>query len=183
MYKYWLPIELFVLILLTFHPFLVVTARYSLHINCGGKLISRGSMTYDDDSQEAGPARFRRTASNWIFSNTGHFFDSGRVDYYTWSNTTKLAMDNGELYMDARVSALSLTYYGFCMGNGSYTVNLHFAEIMFTDDQTYSSLGRRIFDIYIQVHGFIILLFSTTCLILNNCLLIIINLMNNLCLD
>ncbi|GLT38035.1 hypothetical protein SLA2020_123060 [Shorea laevis] len=32
----------------------------------------------------------------------------------------------------------------------SNTVNLHFAEIMFTDDKTYSSLGRRIFDIYIQ---------------------------------
>nr|KYP42686.1 putative LRR receptor-like serine/threonine-protein kinase At1g53420 family [Cajanus cajan] len=123
---------------------------YSLHINCGGKLISKGNMVYDDDSQEAGPARFRRSESNWVFSNTGHFFDSSRVDYYTWSNTTKLAMDNAELYMDARVSALSLTYYGFCMGNGSYTISLHFAEIMFTDDQTYSSLGRRVFDIYIQ---------------------------------
>ncbi|KAL2594565.1 hypothetical protein AAZV13_12G196600 [Glycine max] len=99
---------------------------------------------------KTGPARFRRTGSNWVFSNTGHFFDSSRLDYYTWSNTTKLAMDNGELYMDARVSALSLTYYAFCMGNGSYTVSLHFAEIMFTDDQTYSSLGRRVFDIYIQ---------------------------------
>ncbi|CAJ2642040.1 unnamed protein product [Trifolium pratense] len=59
-------------------------------------------------------------------------------------------MENSELYMDARVSPLSLTYYGFCLGNGNYTVNLHFAEIMFTDDQTYNSLGRRIFDIYIQ---------------------------------
>ncbi|GAU31586.1 hypothetical protein TSUD_54090 [Trifolium subterraneum] len=34
--------------------------------------------------------------------------------------------------------------------NGSYTVKLHFAEIMFTDDQTYRSLGRRVFDIYLQ---------------------------------
>ncbi|KAJ1441585.1 Serine/threonine-protein kinase, active site [Sesbania bispinosa] len=124
---------------------------YSLHINCGGKLItSNERMTYDDDSNEAGPATSYRTGSNWAVSNTGHFFDSGRIDYYTWSNSTKLAMDNGELYMDARVSPLSLTYYGFCLGNGNYTVNLHFAEIMFTDDQTYSSLGRRVFDIYIQ---------------------------------
>ncbi|XP_027927403.1 probable leucine-rich repeat receptor-like serine/threonine-protein kinase At3g14840 isoform X1 [Vigna unguiculata] len=123
---------------------------YSLHVNCGGKLISNGNIKYDDDSQEAGPARFRQTGSNWVFSNTGHFFDSGRVDYYTWSNTTKLDMNNGELYMDARVSALSLIYYAFCMGNGSYTISLHFAEIMFTHDQTYSSLGRRIFDIYVQ---------------------------------
>lgn len=142
---------------------MVVPAFYSLHVNCGGKLISNGNIKYDDDSQEAGPARFRRTGSNWVFSNTGHFFDSGRVDYYTWSNTTKLDINNGELYMDARVSPLSLTYYAFCMGNGSYTISLHFAEIMFTDDQTYSSLGRRVFDIYVQVHGFIILPLSTTC--------------------
>ncbi|RYR50523.1 hypothetical protein Ahy_A07g037153 isoform B [Arachis hypogaea] len=59
-------------------------------------------------------------------------------------------MENDELYRDARVSPVSLTYYAFCLGNGNYTVNLHFAEIMFTDDKTYSSLGRRVFDIYIQ---------------------------------
>ncbi|MED6135045.1 hypothetical protein PIB30_042582 [Stylosanthes scabra] len=126
---------------------------YSLHINCGGKLITyNGNITYDEDSQEAGPARSLRSGSNWAVSNTGHFFDSGVVDYYTWSNSniSKLAVNNAELYTDARVSALSLTYYAFCMGYGSYTVNLHFAEIMFTDDQTYSSLGRRVFDIYIQ---------------------------------
>jgi len=72
-------------------------------------------------------------------------------------------MNNAELNMDARVSPLSLTYYAFCMGNGSYTISLHFAEIMFTNDETYSSLGRRVFDIYVQVHGFIILPLSTTC--------------------
>ncbi|KDP24891.1 hypothetical protein JCGZ_25153 [Jatropha curcas] len=36
------------------------------------------------------------------------------------------------------------------MENGNYTVGLHFAEIICTDDNTYSSLGRLIFDIYIQ---------------------------------
>ncbi|XP_019449222.1 PREDICTED: probable leucine-rich repeat receptor-like serine/threonine-protein kinase At3g14840 isoform X2 [Lupinus angustifolius] len=124
---------------------------YSLYINCGGKLItSNGSKSYDDDSSDMGAARFRQTGTNWAVMTGGHFLDSGRSDYYKWSNTTKLAMDNAELYMDARVSPNSLTYYGFCMGNGNYTVNLHFAEIMFTDDKTYSSLGRRVFDIYIQ---------------------------------
>ena len=43
-----------------------------------------------------------------------------------------------------------MTYYGFFLANGSYTVNLHFAEIMFTDHETYGSLGRRVFDIYMQ---------------------------------
>ncbi|KAK2422691.1 putative leucine-rich repeat receptor serine/threonine-protein kinase [Trifolium repens] len=32
----------------------------------------------------------------------------------------------------------------------STTVDLHFAEIMFINDQTYGSLGRRLFDIYLQ---------------------------------
>ncbi|KAI5411530.1 hypothetical protein KIW84_056557 [Lathyrus oleraceus] len=59
-------------------------------------------------------------------------------------------MVDSELYMKARVSPISLTYYGFCLANGNYTVNLHFAEIMFTDGQTYGSLGRRVFDIYLQ---------------------------------
>lgn len=62
-------------------------------------------------------------------------------------------MADTELYMDARGSPISLTYYGFCLAKGRYTVNLHFAEIMFTNDQSYGSLGRRVFDIYLQVHA------------------------------
>jgi len=62
-------------------------------------------------------------------------------------------MTDAELYMIARGSPISLTYFGFCLANGNYTVNLYFAEIMFTDDQTYGSLGRRVFDIYLQVHA------------------------------
>ncbi|RDX97093.1 putative leucine-rich repeat receptor-like serine/threonine-protein kinase, partial [Mucuna pruriens] len=136
--------------LVVVNQFLLVSASYSLYINCGGKLVTfGGNKTYDDDSNDTGPARFRYSGTNWALINTGHFFDS-HTDYYTWTNTTKLVMDNAELYMDARVSPNSLTYYGFCLGNGNYTVNLHFAEIMFTNDTTYSSLGRRVFDIYIQ---------------------------------
>ena len=74
-------------------------------------------------------------------------------------------MNNSALYMNARLSALSLTYYAFCLGNGNYTVKLQFAEIMFTDDKTYSSLGRRIFDVYIQVVNYIILSSSVAILI------------------
>lgn len=50
----------------------------------------------------------------------------------------------------ARSSHVSLTYFRYCLDNGSYDVSLHFAEIQFTNDNTSSSLGRRIFDIYIQ---------------------------------
>ncbi|PKI32723.1 hypothetical protein CRG98_046897 [Punica granatum] len=58
--------------------------------------------------------------------------------------------DDPRLYMTARLSPISLTYYGFCLENGNYTVTLHFAEIMFSRNNSYTSLGRRIFDIYIQ---------------------------------
>ncbi|KAI3865170.1 hypothetical protein MKX03_016110 [Papaver bracteatum] len=48
------------------------------------------------------------------------------------------------------VSSLSLTYYGFCLLNGNYIVKLHFAEIIFDANDSYGSLGRRVFDIYVQ---------------------------------
>jgi hypothetical protein len=75
----------------------------------------------------------------------------GQTDLYIMPNSSSLSMTNPELYMNARLSPLSLTYYAFCLGNANYKVDLHFAEIIFTDDKTYNSLGRRIFDIYIQV--------------------------------
>ncbi|GLT38037.1 hypothetical protein SLA2020_123080 [Shorea laevis] len=123
---------------------------YSLYLNCGGREVIVKGTKYEDDGDAAGPSRFVERSSNWAISNTGHFLDSKNpVDFITRSKS-KLFGKDSELYMNARLSAISLTYYGFCMRDGNYTVNLHFAEIMFTDDKTYNSLGRRIFDIYIQ---------------------------------
>ncbi|OMO74702.1 hypothetical protein CCACVL1_16525 [Corchorus capsularis] len=125
---------------------------YSLHINCGGREETVGGTIYEDDRDGAGPSKFFQSRTNWAFSSTGHFLDDDRpTDTYIWTNTSKLPnMNASQLYMNARLSPISLTYYGFCLGNGNYTVNLHFAEIMFTNDNTYNSLGRRIFDIYLQ---------------------------------
>ncbi|KAJ9561089.1 hypothetical protein OSB04_006249 [Centaurea solstitialis] len=92
---------------------------------------------------------FSMDARRWRFSNTGNFLDHGGDDSYILTNTSRV-VNNSRLYQTARTSALSLTYYGVCMRNGSYNVSLHFAEIRFTDNGTYSSLGRRVFDIYIQ---------------------------------
>ncbi|PRQ30917.1 putative protein kinase RLK-Pelle-DLSV family [Rosa chinensis] len=88
------------------------------------------------------------SSTNWVSSSTGYFpDDDSSTDHFTWSNnSSRLSMVNGQLYTTARLSPISLTYYGFCLLNGNYTVNLHFAEIMFTNGPTYSSLGRRIFD-------------------------------------
>ncbi|RXH84059.1 hypothetical protein DVH24_026958 [Malus domestica] len=127
---------------------------YSLHINCGGKqfTVPGGKDTvYDDDTFSAGPSSFYKSTTNWALSSTGYFPDDDRpYDTFTWTNETRLSMANPQLYMNARLSPISLTYFGFCLGNGNYTVNLHFAEIMFRNGKTYKSLGRRIFDIYIQ---------------------------------
>ncbi|RVW81927.1 putative LRR receptor-like serine/threonine-protein kinase [Vitis vinifera] len=123
-----------------------------MHINCGGKeVIVDGNTTYEDDTDSGGPSKFYQSRTNWAFSSTGHFMDDDRpTDSFIGTNVSRLTMENSGLYTTARLSALSLTYYGFCLENGNYTVKLHFAEITFTDDKTYSSLGRRLFDVYVQ---------------------------------
>ncbi|KAK3424565.1 hypothetical protein EUGRSUZ_F01357 [Eucalyptus grandis] len=128
--------------------------RYNLFINCGGNKAKIRGTTYEDDLWEATPSSFFRS-DYWACSSTGHFTDCNIATYgYTVKNTSILPMNNAQLYMTARRSAISLTYYGFCLMNGSYNVTLHFAEIMFTDDKylvlANQSLGRRAFNIYIQ---------------------------------
>lgn len=124
-----------------------------MHINCGGSELSvDGNTKYEADTESGGPSRFVQSRSNWAFSSTGHFLDDDRPsDSYIWTNASRLYMNNTDLYKNARLSPLSLSYYGFCLLNGNYTLKLHFAKIMFTDDKNYSSLGRRIFDVYVQV--------------------------------
>ncbi|CAL5201066.1 unnamed protein product [Lathyrus oleraceus] len=127
---------------------------YSLYINCGGNHEQVNGTSYEYDQDSSGPARFYVSDNptvKWAFSSTGKFIDSDIFgNTFTPESISKLTMVDSELYMKARVSPISLTYYGFCLANGNYTVNLHFAEIMFTDGQTYGSLGRRVFDIYLQ---------------------------------
>ncbi|KAB2029390.1 hypothetical protein ES319_D05G159500v1 [Gossypium barbadense] len=65
-------------------------------------------------------------------------------------NFSVLRTNNSELYTRARLSPLSRTYYFRCLANGNYTVTLHFAEIVIRDNRSYQSLGRRIFDVYVQ---------------------------------
>ncbi|KAL0743615.1 hypothetical protein Bca4012_085128 [Brassica carinata] len=123
---------------------------YGLHINCGGTELTINGTKYDTDTSEK-PFN-DDTRNGWISSNTGNFLDDERSPKgeTLWENKSELTIADPSLYTHARLSAISLTYYAFCLGQGNYTVNLHFAEIMFTGNQTFSSLGRRFFDIYVQ---------------------------------
>ncbi|XP_019198423.1 PREDICTED: probable leucine-rich repeat receptor-like serine/threonine-protein kinase At3g14840 [Ipomoea nil] len=123
---------------------------YSFHINCGGGIVLIGDTTYEADEDSTGFAKFvpKATKENWATSSTGVFWDRNRTldDYTATSNIS----DVPEIYNTARLSPLSLTYYGRCLANGNYTVKLHFAEIVIRDNRSFQSLGRRIFDVYMQ---------------------------------
>ncbi|XP_020202017.1 probable LRR receptor-like serine/threonine-protein kinase RFK1 isoform X1 [Cajanus cajan] len=131
--------------------------RYSscLHVNCGGKDLNvkddKGENLYVGDIDVPGGTAtyFYSDNDNWGFSSTGDFMDDYEAQNIRY--TVSLPSSNmPELYKTARVSPITLTYFHNCMENGNYTVNLHFAEIQFTNDKTYKSLGTRIFDIYVQ---------------------------------
>ncbi|CAM8898209.1 unnamed protein product [Rhodiola kirilowii] len=130
---------------------------YNMYINSGGpnvKIRRNNQVTsYEgDDGLVGGAANFylsSTSSANWGVSSSGDFMDDNN-----FLNTRYIASLSSpslsELYTTARISPLSLTYYRYCMMNGNYTVNLHFAELQFTNDSSYSSLGRRVFAIYIQ---------------------------------
>ena len=127
-----------------------------LHVNSGGKDATvkenKTNFVYEGDGGvEGGAAKyFINGNSYWGFSSTGDFMDDN--DFQNTRYTVSPSLSNmSELYTTARRSPISLTYFHYCLENGNYTVSLHFAEIQFTNDKTYNSLGKRIFDIYIQV--------------------------------
>lgn len=131
-----------------------------MHVNCGGKDVNvkddKGENLYLGDGHvDGGTATyFYSNDGNWGFSSTGDFMDDFEAQNIRY--TVSLPSSNmPELYTTARVAPTSLTYFHNCLENGNYTVNLHFAEIQFTSDNTYKSLGERIFDIYVQVTGLI----------------------------
>ncbi|XP_054777749.1 probable LRR receptor-like serine/threonine-protein kinase RFK1 isoform X2 [Prosopis cineraria] len=131
--------------------------RYStcLHVNSGGKDVTmmenKEHLLYIGDGDVlGGTAKFYYDSNNnWGFSSTGDFMDDN--DFLNTRYTVFLESSNvPNIYATARISPISLTYFHYCLENGNYTVNLHFAEIQFSNDKTYDSLGKRIFDIYVQ---------------------------------
>ncbi|KAK4858616.1 hypothetical protein QYF36_019449 [Acer negundo] len=125
--------------------------RHSFHINCGGQNVKVNGRTFEGEKDIGGGAATSHLNhdANWGFSSTGDFADDDdeqNTHYIADSDSSLIS----ELYTNARIAPLSLTYFGYCLENGNYLVTLHFAEILFGNDTTFRSLGKRIFDIYVQ---------------------------------
>ncbi|XP_038686021.1 probable LRR receptor-like serine/threonine-protein kinase At1g56140 [Tripterygium wilfordii] len=126
---------------------------YDFAIKCGGPQITsnNGGIVYERDNETLGPAKYFVTDTNrWAVSNVGLFGGSNNPQYRIFSSSQFTNTLDSELFQTARVSASSLRYYGLGLENGNYTVNLQFTEFSIEDTITWKSLGRRVFDIYIQ---------------------------------
>lgn len=121
---------------------------YSLFINCGGSRTSFEGNEYEEDQTNRGPAYFFSSSEKWAYTSSGVFMGNDDANYVTSSGSSNF--NGAEIYRTARQAPASLKYYGLCLRKGSYRVRLHFAEITYSDDKTFSSLGRRIFDVSIQ---------------------------------
>ncbi|KAF3451833.1 hypothetical protein FNV43_RR07929 [Rhamnella rubrinervis] len=91
--------------------------NHSLFINCGGEEI-------DIDGNH-------------------HYSDNETSEFYVKRG---ISVSEAPLYEKARLSLASSKYYGLCLRKGKYNVALHFAEILFGNDEDYSSSMKRIFD-------------------------------------
>ncbi|KAI8560684.1 hypothetical protein RHMOL_Rhmol04G0276100 [Rhododendron molle] len=120
-------------------------------INCGGpEITSSSQIVYEWDNETLGPATYYETSTKrWAVSNVGHFNDINNPQYTSVSSSQFTTLDS-ELLQTARISPGSLRYFGLGLENGNYNVTLHFAETAFLNPPTWKSLGRRVFDIYIQ---------------------------------
>ncbi|KAI8553171.1 hypothetical protein RHMOL_Rhmol06G0323900 [Rhododendron molle] len=126
---------------------------YNLSIKCGGPQITSriNQIVYERDDEALGPATYYVTSTKrWAVSNVGRFGENNNASYTSNSSSQIADALDSELFQTARISAGSLRYYGLGLENGNYNVSLQFAEISILNPPDWRSLGRRIFDIYIQ---------------------------------
>ncbi|KAG0492534.1 hypothetical protein HPP92_005932 [Vanilla planifolia] len=125
-------------------------------IKCGGSASITsfdGTTKFDRDNASLSAASYYVTdIRKWAVSNTGSFADASNpnTNYIISSSSQFQNTLDPQLFQTARMSPSSLRYYGLGLENGNYTIKLEFAEIGLVDPPTWKSLGRRVFDIYIQ---------------------------------
>ena len=133
---------------------------FEFAIKCGGpQITSSNGILYERDNETLGPDTYYVVdTERWAVSNVGYFSGPNNAQYTSSSLSQFTNTLDPDLFQTARLSASSIRYYGLGLENGNYTVSLQFAEIAFVNSNTWQSLGRHVFDIYIQV-----------CIILSNC--------------
>ncbi|KAL0011928.1 hypothetical protein SO802_007036 [Lithocarpus litseifolius] len=123
-------------------------------IKCGGREMPAEGIVYEaENASSFGPAWYYGTdTEKWAVSNVGRFAERNNQSYVEITLAQVIATSTPELYQTSRMSPGSLRYYGLGLDNGLYNVSLFFAETGFDyrSSQTWKSLGRRVFDIYIQ---------------------------------
>ncbi|KAL3609714.1 hypothetical protein D5086_000734 [Populus alba] len=123
-------------------------------IKCGGPMMTTADGTvYEAENSSISAASFIVTSTEkWAVSNAGLYADRANPSYIENNLKQVTGTNTPELYQTSRISPGSLRYYGLGLQNGPYTINLLFAETGFAarSSQTWDSLARRVFDIYIQ---------------------------------
>ncbi|KAH7572627.1 hypothetical protein JRO89_XS04G0283100 [Xanthoceras sorbifolium] len=122
---------------------------HSFFIDAGGDGTDTKTGHYDADNSTA--PFYVSPKNNWAYSCSGYFqSSSSNASDYVKNMTCGAPSLENPLYEKARLCPQALTYYGFCLKNGKYKVKLHFNEIVYARDEDHSSVGKRVFDIYIQ---------------------------------
>ncbi|KAI3965855.1 hypothetical protein MKX01_010812 [Papaver californicum] len=129
--------------------------RYSsFAIKCGGSnMRSSDGIDFEADNSTLGAASLHLTNTRrWAVSNVGLFGEREGAQYTISTSSQITGTLDSELFQTSRISGGSLRYYGLGLENGPYNVNLRFAETDYNDPSTltWESLGRRVFDIYLQ---------------------------------
>ncbi|PUZ48905.1 hypothetical protein GQ55_7G283300 [Panicum hallii var. hallii] len=125
----------------------------SFAVDCGGSRTISGSddSMYQADNANLGAASYYVAgAPTWGVSSVGLFTNAPNGSYIIYSSRQFDNTLDSALFQTARMSPSSLRYYGIGLENGNYNVTLQFAEVDFPDIQSWTSRGRRVFDIYIQ---------------------------------
>ncbi|XP_051149392.1 probable LRR receptor-like serine/threonine-protein kinase At1g56140 [Andrographis paniculata] len=118
-------------------------------IKCAGEQFRAEDLLYESENETLGPAAYYMTGTGrWAVSNAGA--DSENPKYTTSTLTPFTNTLHPELFRSSRLSGGSLRYYGLGLQNGNYTVTLQFAESEISESGSWKSLGRRVFNIYVQ---------------------------------
>jgi hypothetical protein len=122
-------------------------------IKCGGpEITSSNRVLFErDNTSLAAASYYVSDTSTFGVSNTGYFSGSNDPQYTTSSSSQFTNTLDSELFQTSRLSASSLRYYGLGLENGNYTITIQFTESVIFQGSTWKSLGRRVFDVYIQV--------------------------------